>query len=131
MLRAYKGNTPVSVQEECVFVQEIKGAHRYGCVYVCIMINDPDNKKRAPRCTCVCAREIKDGCVYARVCHFPSPINVRACACVRVCVCACVGVLVCWCVGVCWCVLVCVGVWVCGVGVGVVVFSRIFLHPLS
>ena len=34
MLRPYKRNAPVSVKEECVFVQAIK--REYGCVYVCL-----------------------------------------------------------------------------------------------
>ena len=81
MLRVMcKGNAPLSVKEECVFGQAIKGG--YGCVYVrlssstkslvCVCNPGNANKQRAPRCMCVCTREIKGeyGCVYVGVCHF-------------------------------------------------------------
>ena len=95
MLRVCKGNAPVSVKKECVFCQTIKRGCGYGCVClspstkslvsVCNGSNlESANKRRAPRCMCACARKIQDeyGCVYVRVCHFPSPINSYLGVCV-------------------------------------------------
>ena len=41
MLGTYKENAPVSVNEECVFVQAIKRGYRYGCVYVVVVSTPP------------------------------------------------------------------------------------------
>ena len=70
MLNVCKEDAPVSVTEECVFVQAIK--RRYGCVYVSVIINQISSRqllvsafnesayeRQASRCMSGCASKIK------------------------------------------------------------------------
>ena len=72
-----------------MFMQAIKSGH--GCLssstksLVCAgNRNNPEsaNKRRTPRCMCVCAREIKGGYECVSVWHFLSPVDSYLCMCV-------------------------------------------------
>ena len=52
-LHACKGNSPVSVKEECVLVQAIKCG--YGCVYVSVTFNQISSRRLL---VCICVIEV-------------------------------------------------------------------------
>ena len=53
---ACKGNAPVNMKEKYVSVQAMKRGYGYGCVYVCVIINQISSRQLLV-CVCVCVIE--------------------------------------------------------------------------